>query len=159
MAAMVFPLRAPPLPASTRISCMPHLHRCLQTLNQSKLLAVGEEEGYISIIDTQAQQALPSLLYGDEEAKPRAWWRAHANSVYSLAWAKVSCMQGRGGVGGSSAAAATTVAMLEACEALLCCWASRAMTCRHAVRGAAAAAVHAAAQHLTLYPNCTNPVF
>lgn len=58
-----------------------------QVLNHGKLLAIADEEGYISVIDTHAER-LPTSLHGDSEVRPKAQWLAHHNTVFDIAWAK-----------------------------------------------------------------------
>lgn len=58
----------------------------MQILNNRKYLAVADEEGYVSILDTSA--ALPRGLH-DEKGTP-AQWLAHHNAIFDLAWCKVS---------------------------------------------------------------------
>jgi hypothetical protein len=67
----------------------------LQEVNGCRLLTVGDEEGCVSIVDTAAQQ-LPSSLYTDAANPPRAKWRAHHNTIFDMAWAKVCCAVGCG---------------------------------------------------------------
>ncbi|KAL0019055.1 hypothetical protein WJX79_000368 [Trebouxia sp. C0005] len=55
-----------------------------QILNNRKYLAVADEEGYVSILDTSA--ALPRGLH-DENGTP-AQWLAHHNAIFDLAWCK-----------------------------------------------------------------------
>jgi hypothetical protein len=54
----------------------------------SKLLAVGDEAGSVSIVDTSAEE-LPDSLYSDMDNPPRARWLAHDNAIFDIAWAKV----------------------------------------------------------------------
>jgi hypothetical protein len=63
------------------------LLRCQQVYNNCKFLAVADEEGFISILDTVAP--LPRSTADDDEPKPRAQWLAHKNAVFDIAWAKV----------------------------------------------------------------------
>ena len=65
------------------IICAVH---AMQILNNRKYLAVADEEGYVSILDTCA--ALPRGLH-DENGTP-AQWLAHHNAIFDLAWCKVS---------------------------------------------------------------------
>lgn len=56
--------------------------------NDSKLLAVADEEGYVSIVDTAA--GLPSEMSDDwGPNKPRAQWLAHRNAVFDISWCNV----------------------------------------------------------------------
>ena len=59
----------------------------LQKLNNRKYLAVADEEGYVSILDTT--KPLPRGLH-DDNATP-AQWLAHHNAIFDLAWNKVAC--------------------------------------------------------------------
>ncbi|KAL4443774.1 hypothetical protein ABPG75_011511 [Micractinium tetrahymenae] len=53
--------------------------------NDCKLLAIADEEGYVSIVDTACQ--LPTEMADDwGPNKPRAQWAAHRNAVFDLAW-------------------------------------------------------------------------
>ncbi|KAI3428243.1 hypothetical protein D9Q98_006623 [Chlorella vulgaris] len=53
--------------------------------NDSKLLAVADEEGYVSIVLTGAE--LPAEMVDDwSDHKPRAQWLAHQNAVFDIAW-------------------------------------------------------------------------
>ena len=62
-----------------------------QVYNDGKFLAVADEEGFISIVDTAAP--LPRTTADDEDPKPRAQWLAHKNAVFDIAWAKVCTAQ------------------------------------------------------------------
>lgn len=56
--------------------------------NDSKLLAVADEEGYVSIVLTGAE--LPAEMVDDwSDHKPRAQWLAHQNAVFDIAWCNV----------------------------------------------------------------------
>lgn len=60
-----------------------------QVYNHSKLLAVADEEGYVSVVDTAAP--LPTEMADDwGPNKPRAQWLAHRNAVFDVAWCNVS---------------------------------------------------------------------
>lgn len=58
-----------------------------QVFNGGKFLALADEEGFVSIVDTAAP--LPRSTADDDEPKPRAQWLAHHNAVFDIAWAKV----------------------------------------------------------------------
>ncbi len=58
-----------------------------QTQQNCRYLAVADEEGWISIMDTFA--ALPAALFSESERRPRGQWLAHKNAVFDLAWSKV----------------------------------------------------------------------
>ena len=67
--------------------------RLLQVYNNSKLLAIADEEGYVSIVDTSCP--LPTEMADDwGPNKPRAQWLAHKNAVFDISWCNVS--PGRG---------------------------------------------------------------
>lgn len=77
----------------------PSLHHCIMPLsphallpqiyNDSKLLAVADEEGFVSIVDTSCE--LPGEMADDwGPNKPRAQWMAHRNAVFDLSWCNVS---------------------------------------------------------------------
>ena len=73
--------RRPPHPAPPP-SPAPQVYR------DSKLLAVADEEGYVSIVDTASE--LPTEMSDDWSAnKPRAQWLAHRNAVFDIAWCNV----------------------------------------------------------------------
>lgn len=57
--------------------------------NNGKWVAVGDEEGFVSIINAAAP--LPrAFLPGDPEApRPQAQWLAHHNAIFDLAWCQV----------------------------------------------------------------------
>ena len=59
------------------------------TFNNGKWVAVGDEEGFVSIINAAAP--LPqAFLPGDPEApRPQAQWLAHHNAIFDLAWCQV----------------------------------------------------------------------
>lgn len=81
-----FTVRAPPprrAPHATPPACPPRA----QVYNGGKFLAVADEEGFISIMDTAGP--LPRSTADDDEPKPRAQWLAHKNAVFDIAWAKV----------------------------------------------------------------------
>lgn len=64
----------------------------LQHYNDCKLLAIADEEGYVSVVDTSCQ--LPTEMADDwGPSKPRAQWAAHRNAVFDLAWCNVSAVQ------------------------------------------------------------------
>jgi hypothetical protein len=65
----------------------------MQVANGCKFLTVGDEEGCVSIVDTSAEK-LPSSLYTDHGRPPRAKWLAHNNTIFDMAWAKVSWLAG-----------------------------------------------------------------
>jgi denticleless len=53
----------------------------------TKFLAMGDEDGYVSILDT----ARPPPAALDDQASPRrakAQWTAHRNAIFDLAWAR-----------------------------------------------------------------------
>jgi hypothetical protein len=58
--------------------------------NEGKWIAVGDEEGFVSIINGASQ--LPKAFRpGDPEApRPQAQWLAHHNAIFDLAWCQVS---------------------------------------------------------------------
>lgn len=62
----------------------------LQHYDGCTLLAIADEEGYISIVDTAAPLP-PSLHPRDGDAAtpaPRAQWLCHANAVFDAAWTR-----------------------------------------------------------------------
>ena len=61
------------------------MHGSMQVLHDRKYLAVADEEGYVSVLDTSAP--LPRGLH-DEGSTP-AQWLAHHNAIFDLAWCKV----------------------------------------------------------------------
>lgn len=58
-------------------------------LKQGQLLAIADEDGYVSIVDTH--DGLPTRLQVSEgeDSKVKAQWLAHRNSIYQIAWTKV----------------------------------------------------------------------
>ena len=60
----------------------------MQVLNNQKYLAVADEEGYVSILDTT--KPLPRGLH-DEGATP-AQWLAHHNAIFDVTLCKVWCL-------------------------------------------------------------------
>ena len=58
-------------------------------IKQGQLLAIADEDGYVSIVDTSEE--LPgSLRVADSEpSQVKAQWMAHNNSVFQLEWSKV----------------------------------------------------------------------
>lgn len=95
-----------PLPLTRPLSLLPR-----QVYNGSKLLAIADEEGYVSVVDTSC--ALPTDMADDwGPNKPRAQWLAHRNAVFDLCWCNVRCpgvavaVQGREGRGRRTARAA-----------------------------------------------------
>ena len=60
----------------------------VQVYNDCKLLAIADEEGFVSIVDTSAE--LPTEMADDwGPNKPRAQWLAHRNAVFDIAWCNV----------------------------------------------------------------------
>jgi hypothetical protein len=69
--------------------------RPAQEVQARRLLALADEEGYVTVVDAGAP--LPSDLHlgypawdmaGEPLPRPRAQWEAHKNAVFDLAWAK-----------------------------------------------------------------------
>ena len=62
-------------------------------LKQGQLLAIADEDGYVSIVDTQ--DGLPSQLQVSEgeDSKVKAQWLAHRNSIYQVAWTKARLLR------------------------------------------------------------------
>ncbi len=103
-AAQYSRVRRPGLNAATGLLCrnssapacktppshrLPALLQALQHYNDCKLLAIADEEGYVSIVDTACQ--LPTEMADDwGPNKPRAQWAAHRNAVFDLVWCNVS---------------------------------------------------------------------
>ncbi|KDD73535.1 hypothetical protein H632_c2076p0, partial [Helicosporidium sp. ATCC 50920] len=50
-----------------------------------RLLAIGDEEGYVTVLNTSTP--LPSGTGVEGESRPAAQWLAHRNAVFDLAWA------------------------------------------------------------------------
>ncbi|GFR39594.1 hypothetical protein Agub_g54 [Astrephomene gubernaculifera] len=78
-----------PLPPATETSGAP---LCLQfnknsSLCNRQLLAVGGEEGFITIASTEDLDGLQRDV-SDGSWRPRAHWPCHRNSIFDLAWAK-----------------------------------------------------------------------
>lgn len=62
------------------------------------LLALADEEGFVTILDTSAP--LPQSLFVDEawgaHPPPRAQWLAHTNAIFDLCWVLVrACLSPR----------------------------------------------------------------
>jgi len=75
--------------------------RPAQEVQARRLLALADEEGYVTVVDAGAP--LPRDLHlnfpawdtaGEPLPRPRAQWEAHKNAVFDLAWAKAR--RGRG---------------------------------------------------------------
>ncbi len=62
--------------------------------NQGKWIAVGDEEGFVHIMDGAAP-ALPAELcpLEPDALKPTAQWLAHHNAIFDLAWFQVGPAQ------------------------------------------------------------------
>lgn len=58
-----------------------------QVYNHGRLLALADEEGYLTIIDTS--QALPRSTADEAGPRPSAQWLAHRNAIFDLAWFRV----------------------------------------------------------------------
>ena len=63
----------------------------MQRFFDGKLLAVSDEEGFISILDASVYAALPESLNTDDPVKPRAQWLNSKNAVFDVAWTGVGC--------------------------------------------------------------------
>ena len=61
----------------------------MQRFFDAKLLAVSDEEGFISILDASIYAALPEALNEDDPVKPRAQWLNSRNAVFDVAWTGV----------------------------------------------------------------------
>jgi hypothetical protein len=61
--------------------------------NQGKWIAVGDEEGYVTILD--GTSALPSAFFPSVpgETKTSAQWLAHHNAIFDLAWCQVQSVR------------------------------------------------------------------
>ncbi|KAK9846359.1 hypothetical protein WJX81_002384 [Elliptochloris bilobata] len=53
-----------------------------------RFLAIADEEGYVSVVDTSAPLPSDLHLVADDSVRPRAQWEAHKNAIFDLAWAK-----------------------------------------------------------------------
>ena len=62
-----------------------------QVLHDRKFLAVADEEGYVTILDTTAPA--PREIH---EGWPPAQWLAHHNAIFDVAWCKVSISHSQG---------------------------------------------------------------
>lgn len=56
-------------------------------LHDRKYLAVADEEGYVSILDTTTPT--PQEIH---DGWPPAQWLAHQNAIFDIAWCKVSSL-------------------------------------------------------------------
>ena len=57
--------------------------------NDGKWIAVGDEEGFVSIIDGAAQLPKAFRPGNPDEPRPQAQWLAHHNAIFDLAWCQV----------------------------------------------------------------------
>jgi len=79
-----------------------------QVLEDRQLLALSDEDGWLSCVDTSSQ--LPTCLDDSRtDARPRCQWYAHHNAIFDIAWCKV-CQALR------PFAPYTTCSHREACE-------------------------------------------
>ena len=68
-------------------------------LKGGALLAVADEEGFISIVDSSAAAPRQLLMRGASQSdsqdapEPLGQWRAHSNAVFGMQWIKVCCAQ------------------------------------------------------------------
>ena len=84
--------RPPPLPAGPASRAERHHQRpppAPPQANKGKLLAVADEEGYVAILNTARE--IPETTWpqpGADPSRPQcsAFWRAHENAVFDLAW-------------------------------------------------------------------------
>ena len=68
--------------ASNEEFCPPFAIQFGKTKRSSHLLAVADEDGYVTISDTREE--LPQSK--DDDHKPKVRWAAHNNSIFDLAW-------------------------------------------------------------------------
>ena len=89
---------------STRLNSVQHQRRAWQRplqrtkrsaaaqvpgFNDGKWIAVGDEEGFVSIIDGAAQLPKAFRPGNPDEPRPQAQWLAHHNAIFDLAWCQV----------------------------------------------------------------------
>ena len=67
--------------------------RQVPSFNQGKWIAIGDEEGNVSIVDGTAE--LPEAIAPSEPGarRPTAQWVAHHNAIFDLAWFQVWHME------------------------------------------------------------------
>lgn len=66
-----------------------------QVYKGGRLLALADEEGYLTIIDTTLP--LPSNTFAEDGGpRPAAQWLAHRNAIFDLAWFRVRRQRGYG---------------------------------------------------------------
>ena len=67
------------------IVCLP------KVCNDCRFLAIADEEGYVSILDTSSP--CPASIQEDSPSAsarlPKAFWLGHRNAIFNLAWTKV----------------------------------------------------------------------
>ena len=63
--------------------------------NDGKWIAVGDEEGFVSIVNGAAELPKAFRPGNPDEPRPQAQWLAHHNAIFDLAWCQVysSCKQ------------------------------------------------------------------
>ncbi|GLI60651.1 hypothetical protein VaNZ11_002851, partial [Volvox africanus] len=78
-----------PLPPATVTSGLPLVAKFNRnpSFNNCQLLAVGGEEGVVTITSTESVSTLEKGAL-DGSWRPRAHWSCHRNSIFDLAWAK-----------------------------------------------------------------------
>ena len=57
--------------------------------NEGKWIAVGDEEGFVSIVNGAAELPKAFRPGSPDEPRPQAQWLAHHNAIFDLAWCQV----------------------------------------------------------------------
>jgi len=57
--------------------------------NDGKWIAVGDEEGFVSIINGASELPKSFRPGHHDEPRPQAQWLAHHNAIFDLAWCQV----------------------------------------------------------------------
>eukprot|EP00854_Cymbomonas_tetramitiformis_P004020 gene4020-4988_t len=76
---------APPDESGEQIGVPPFAVKFSKTAKAGRLIAVADEEGYLTLIDST--KALPQEVFGSEY-NPEAQWLAHQNAVFDTAWSQ-----------------------------------------------------------------------
>ncbi|KAG2496182.1 hypothetical protein HYH03_005782 [Edaphochlamys debaryana] len=76
-----------PLPPATETAGLPIVCKYNRMPSNGQLLAVGGEEGFVTVVNTDRVDTLQSRVQ-DGTWRPRAHWLCHRNSIFDLAWAK-----------------------------------------------------------------------
>ena len=58
-------------------------------VTDGKWIAVGDEEGFVSIVNGAAELPKAFRPGNPDEPRPQAQWLAHHNAIFDLAWCQV----------------------------------------------------------------------